>query len=96
MNLGCSGLIPMHPPGFPQSLPGDCPRTIQEWQPSVEAEVGVDQFGLLALEFELMFPSTVTVPKCVTVRAHGSVEAVAVGGGQSGFPKAVSNTEVML
>lgn len=73
----------MHPPGFLQPLPGDCPHSIQEWQPSVEAEVGVDQFCLMALEFELMSPPppAVTVPKCVTVRAHGSVQAVGVGGG---------------
>lgn len=58
----------MHLPGFLQSLPGDGPHAIQEWQPGVEAEVGVDQFCLMALEFELMLPPppTVTVPKCVT------------------------------
>lgn len=42
--------------------------------------MGVDEFCLMALEFELMPPQLLQFPS-VTVRAHASVQVVGVGGG---------------
>lgn len=57
MNLGAQGSFPCtRQTSFSHCQVTVHTHTIQEWRSSVEAEVGVDEFGRMALEFELMAP----------------------------------------